>query len=409
MLSILILIASPVARASDSPAIRVTELTDDLYLLATDQGSYTTNSLLFVGADGLLLVDTQSEDDAEELERAVEELGKARPAYIINTHRHVEHIGGNAIFGEEPVVIAHSLVPEKLRTGSHIFDEFPDATFPDITFDTSLTLHFNDERIELHALAGSHDDNEIIVHFTKARVVHLSSLVNGFNFPSVDSDGDVLKFPELVARAMEMLPRDVTIVSGHNDIGTWEDLRAYHQMLVQTTQIVRDGLSEGYDVIELQKREVLGEWGRYAGSYVSVDDWIKYLARGIEGKDETKKSVFEPIYRTWKHEGAESAVEHYFTLKRNHSEEYGFGGFVLLEIGDKLSRRGHTEAAIPFLEADLADQPDSKYRYYTAYKLADAYHKVGKEELALDYCEMALDLNPEFAPAVALRATLEEE
>jgi glyoxylase-like metal-dependent hydrolase (beta-lactamase superfamily II) len=204
-----------VGAAAQEGSITSTRLTEQLHLLSTDQGSYTTNTIAFVGSDGVLLVDTQSADDAAELKKAADAFGKGAPKYIINTHRHVEHVGGNAIFGDGPVVIAHDLVPRKLKSGSYIFDEFTEATFPDITFSDSLTLYFNGERIEMHAFPGSHDDNEIIVHFTESKVVHLSSLVNGFNFPSVDSDGDALKFAELVARAIELLPEDVVIVSGH--------------------------------------------------------------------------------------------------------------------------------------------------------------------------------------------------
>ena len=199
-----------------TPTISSVQLTERLYLLATDQGAYTTNTIVSVGDDGILLVDTQSEGDAKALKDAVDAFERGSPRFIINTHRHVEHVGGNAAFGSEPIVIAHDLVPEKLRSGSYLFNEFPDATFPDITFSETMTLRFNGEQIRLTAMTGSHDDNEIIVHFVDSNVVHLSSLVNGFNFPSVDTDGDPLMFKTLVKRAIEMLPSDVVIVSGHN-------------------------------------------------------------------------------------------------------------------------------------------------------------------------------------------------
>jgi glyoxylase-like metal-dependent hydrolase (beta-lactamase superfamily II) len=166
---------SLIALALGGP-ISVTQLTDHLYLLASGQGSYTTNTLAFVGKDGILLVDTQSAEDAEELKKAVDTFGKGIPKYIINTHRHIEHLGGNAIFGEEPIVIAHDLVPAKLRSGSYLFNEYPRAVFPDITITDSLTLYFNGERIQIRALTGGHDDNEVIIHFTESNVVHLSSL-----------------------------------------------------------------------------------------------------------------------------------------------------------------------------------------------------------------------------------------
>jgi glyoxylase-like metal-dependent hydrolase (beta-lactamase superfamily II) len=395
--------------AAQESRIQVTELADQLYLLSTDQGSYTTNTIAFVGDDGVLLVDTQSESDAEELKRAVDAFGKGNPKYIINTHRHVEHVGGNATFGDAPVVIAHELVPVKLRSGSYIFDEFPDATFPDITLSDSLSLYFNGERIRIVALPGAHDDNEIIVHFTESKVVHLSSIVNGFNFPSIDSDGDVLEFAGRVTRAIEILPNDVVIVSGHNAVGTWEDLRSYHDMLTRTTEIVSSGLAAGKDVATLQQEDVLGEWESYAQSYVSVDEWIQYLADGLQAPEASKRTVYELLYAAWKDQGADAAVERYAELMRDHYLEYQFDEFNMLVIGDKLLNNDHVRDAVVFLEGSLKAYPDSKYGYYTNYLLASAHERLGDRELARVYCERALELNPEFAAANALLEELKAE
>jgi cyclase len=407
--SILAAAALSLAASSVTPQespITVRQLTDKVYLLSTDQGNYTTNTIAFVGEDGVLLVDTQSKSDAVALKRAVDAFGKGPPTYIINTHRHVEHIGGNAIFGDSPVVIAHALVPAKLRSGAYLFDEFPPATFPDITLADSLTLYFNGERVRIIAVPGSHDDNEIAVHFVDSKVVHLSSLVNGFNFPSVDSDGDVLRFPELVARAIALFPEDVVIVSGHNDIGSWDDLHSYREMLIRTTEIVRNGLAEGKDLKTLQEEHVLDEYRSYAGSYVSVDRWIQYLVDGLTREATPKPTVFEPLYHVWKERGADAAVEHYFALKREHPEEYRFEETTLLVIGIKLLENDHARDAVSFLEASLQDFPDSRYGYYTNYELADAYNRLGEREQALRYCERSLELNPEFEEALALRDAL---
>ena len=200
-----LLLAATLASAAE-PVVEVEQLTPSLRLLSTDQGSYTTNTLAFTGSDGLLLVDTQAADYAEDFAAAVAALGHGSPRYVINTHRHVEHIGGNACFGTEPVVIAHHLLPGKLTTGSAVFDAWGPEVMPDITVADSLSLFFNGERIRVIALGGSHDDNELIIHFTGQGVVHLSSLVNGFNFPSVDGDGDALMFATVVRRAIGLLP-----------------------------------------------------------------------------------------------------------------------------------------------------------------------------------------------------------
>ena len=399
-----------VIQAQDTSKITVTKLTDQIYRLNTDQGNYTTNTLAFVGDDGLLLVDTQSEEDAEALKEVVDGFGKGAPKYIINTHKHVEHIGGNAIFGDAPVIIGHELLPAKLRRGSFLFSEYPPATFPDITISDSLSLYFNGERIRIVAIPGSHDDHEIIVHFTKSKVVHLSSLVNGFNFPSVDGDGDALKFSDCVARALSLLPHDVTIVSGHNENGTWDDLSKYHDMLIKTTAIVKSGLDAGKDLATMQQERVLDEWKAYAGSYVSVDDWIEYLTKAFQNQSskDSRQSIFEPLYYAWKEKGASAAVELYRQLKREQGDKYKFGEFNLLTIGDKLLTKAKYQDAVEFLKLSLEEYPASVYAYYTAYGLAVCYKELGNREEAIRYCEKSLELKADFKTAATLLEELKK-
>jgi len=410
MLGAAAIVAAVTFGAAEEPAIEVTRLTDTLYLLSTDQGSYTTNTIASVGEDGVLLVDTQAEADAEALKKVVEGFGKGAPRIIINTHRHVEHVGGNAIFGDRPLIIAHDLVRTKLRSGSYLFEEFPEATLPDITLTDSMSVYFNGERIELTAMPGSHDDNEIIVHFTGSKVVHLSSLVNGFNFPSVDSDGDVLKFAELVARAIEILPEDVVVVSGHNQTGTWQDLQAYHEMLMSTTEIVRAGLAVGKDAETLQREGALDAWKRYAGSYVSVDGWIATLVAGLEsGVDDDKKTVFEPLYYALRDGGADAALTLYAELQREHADEYRFRDVDLMIIGSKLLNKERIEPAVAFLEASLQQYPESQYAYYANYNLARAHRELGDLEAAIRYCDTALEQSPDNEAIQKLRQELEGE
>jgi len=380
--------------AEETSAVNVTRLTDHLLMMSTDHGSYTTNSLVSVGDDGILLVDTQAAEDAPALKQVIDGLGRGAPRFIVNTHRHGEHIGGNTLFGPEPVIIGHDLMRTELRSGAALFDEVPDQALPTITFSDRISLTFNGEEVRLIGMPGSHDNNEIIVLFTGSKVVHLSSLVNGFNFPSVDSDGDVLKFANLVERALKILPHDVRIVSGHNRVGTYDDLVAYHDMLVRTTDIVRRGLESGKDAAALKREGALDAWKAYAGSYVSVDRWIDELVEGFQPK-QNKPRVFEPLYHAMQRNGARGAVELYRVLRRDHGDEFTFKEADLLAIGDKLLNHGKTEQAIPFLELELEMYPDGSYVWYTTLDLARAHAGLGDREEALRLCRRAAELNPD--------------
>lgn len=396
-----------VSAAQEESPFKVVELTDQIFQLITDEGAYTTNVLAFVGDDGLLLVDSNTEENAEELKKQADSFGKGTPKYIINTHRHVEHVGGNSTFGPEPIVIGHDLIRTRLRSGSYLFDEHPEITMPDIGLIDSVYLYFNDEKIRLIPLAGSHDDNEIIVHFTDSRVVHLSSLVNGLNFPSVDSDGDVLKFEELVSRAIELLPEDVTIVSGHNNNCTRADLFDYRDMLRQTTAIVRDGLAAGRTVAEMQEEKVMSGFEKYAASYVSPEEWIEYLAEGIN-KKKKKKTVFEPLYYAFKEGGAQAAIKEYRNLKSHYPDEYEFSDTELVIIGNKLHNKKKYTDSIKILELCLDEYPEGVYLFYTHYILCKSLKETGEIEKAITHCQKSIEANPEFQGASKLLEELKK-
>lgn len=395
------------AVAQDESPFKKVQLTDKIYQLSTDEGSYTTNVLLFVGDDGILLVDTNAEEYGEELKKLVESFGKGLPKYIINTHRHVEHVGGNAIFGPDPVIIGHDLIRKKLRSEGYLFDEFPEIAMPDIGITDSVHLYFNGEMIRLIPMGGSHDDNEIIIHFTGSKVVHLSSLVNGMNFPSVDSDGDVLKFGEIVSRAIELLPDDVTIVSGHNNNCTRADLYDYVDMIRKTTAIVREGLKAGKTVEQMQEEKVLAGFEKYNQSYVSPEGWISYLAGGIN-KEEKKKTIYEPLYYAYKEEGIDAAIKKYKELKAEHPDEYEFDEVYLINIGGKLQVKQKYPESIKLLQLCLSENPEGKYLYYTHYMLAQSFKETGNVKKAIDYCEKSLKAKPDFQGAAQLLEELKK-
>ncbi len=416
---VLVLAAVASAASAAAPAeshFLVTRLAPDLLLLGTDQGSYSNNSLVFTGPDGVLLVDTHDDADAEALKAFVDGLGLGTPRYIVLTHAHVEHIGGAAIFGPDPIVIAHDRLPARLRHGALLFEEYPPATYPDITLSDTLTIRFNGEIIRVTAIGGSHDDHELMVHFTRHGVAHVSSVVNGFNFPSVDAAGNALGFAAVVRRVRELLPPGTRIVSGHHGkakglgvTGNWDELEPDARMMDGTVRIVRENLAAGRTVAEIQAADVLHEYGDYAGSYVSKDAWIETLAKAIAGPRRDLKDVCVPLYETWKKDGAPAAVERYARLLHDEPDAWDFGETRLLGVGMKLADRGLHDDAVVFLAADRDVYPSGKYAYYTEYELARSLHALGRNDEAVAHCRKSLEAKPGFADAEGLLETLAGE
>lgn len=148
------------------------------------------------------------------------------------------------------------------------------------------------------------------------------------------------------------------------------------------------------------KRCTAGCHRLYKPEEYSGKQWVKIMdvmgpraKLGIEENIEIRsylasleEAPFEPLYRVWKEEGAEAAVA-------LHSDQ-----LTLLVFGDKLLEQGHAEAAAALFEAFLSEYPDSKYGYYTNYRVAAAHNSIGNDELAAKYCGRAVELNPEFEP-----------
>lgn len=395
---------------------QVTILAPDLLMLSTDQGSYSNNSLVFTGKDGVLLVDTHHGTDGNALKEFVDGLGLGAPKYIINTHRHVEHIGGNALFGPDPIVVAHKLLPEKLRSGTFLFNEYPPESFPDITFEDSLEINFNGEVIRLVNIGGSHDDNEIMVYFTHHGIAHVSSVVNGFNFPSVDGDGDVLLFESMTRRLMVLLPEDTRLISGHNGkvngfdfVGSWEMLPAYADMMNSSIEIVRHGLAAGKTTEQMQEAGILDEYKDYAGSYVGTDGWIEYVVDALTVPRETRSDICKPIHDAWKKDGAEAAVDLYRELLQTQEEEYDFSEYVLTSIGGKLFARGLYADSVEFLEGSLEMNPDSEFGYYTHFLAARSLEQLAVFDQAMSHCQESIRLEPDFTQASDLLTRLSDE
>jgi len=412
---IVLSLVSPEAMAADD-YFQVTNLAPDLMMLSTDQGSYSNNSLVFKGEDGVLLVDTHHDQDRDEFRKFVENLGLGSPRYIITTHRHVEHIGCNDIFGPDPTIISHQLMPGKLLQGSFVFSEYHQDAFPDITFADSLEIKFNGEVIRLVNIGGSHDDNEIMVHFTKHAVAHVSSVVNGFNFPSVDSDGDVMQFEAKTRFLMSLLPKDISIVSGHHGkatgydfVGSWDQLPAYADMMKETVAIVKRELAEGKTQEEMQEAGVFDKFEHYAGSYVSTDDWIAYVVDALTVPRETREDPFLPVFKVWQTEGATAAMEHYRDLAKTREEQYAVNEYVPLSIGSKLFHREMYEDAIVFFRGFTDLYPDADYVYYGHYLAARGYQKLNQMEKAEAACRLSLEHNSDFESASDLLKTLSDD
>src|SRR4026209_1900451 len=191
LLLVLLLVAVPVnAQQTDWSKVEIksTKVNGNVYMLEGAGGNIGVS----VGADGILIVDDQFAPLADKIRAALKSLGEGKLKFILNTHWHGDHTGGNASFGPEAPIIAHDNVRRRLATEqkSEFFKRTtpasPKEALPVITFDKSLSVHFNGEEIKVIHFPQGHTDGDSVIFFTSSNVVHLGDDFFAGRFPFVD-------------------------------------------------------------------------------------------------------------------------------------------------------------------------------------------------------------------------------
>ena len=239
------------------------------------------------GADGLLIVDDQFAPLADKIQAALSGLADGPLRFILNTHWHGDHTGGNATFGRQAPVIAHTNVRQRLMTeqniGGRTIPAAPPAAWPVVTFDESVSIHFNGEEIRVVHFPRGHTDGDSVVFFTGSNVVHMGDhfFAGGFPFVDLDSGGDVEQFTANIATVLDQLADDAQVIPGHGPLSSKDDLRAYHRMLVETTDIVRQRIAAEQSLEQITQAGFPDEWKDWQAGMVSAERWIAIIYRSL--------------------------------------------------------------------------------------------------------------------------------
>lgn len=252
--------------------IQVVPVARNIYMLEGAGGNIGVS----VGPDGSLIVDDQFAPLAPKIEAAVQKLNPGRLKFVLNTHHHGDHTGGNAAFGaKEATIIAQSNVRKRLASDTNHKKE----ALPVITFDQSTSVHFNGEEIKLLHHGPGHTDGDSIIHFTGANVVHMGDQFfnGGFPFVDLNSGGSVEGYIKTVAAVLEKVPADAKIIPGHGKLATVEDLKGFHAMLLETTRLVKQGIASGKSLEELKAAGLPEKWKSYGTGFINTSRWIETI------------------------------------------------------------------------------------------------------------------------------------
>jgi glyoxylase-like metal-dependent hydrolase (beta-lactamase superfamily II) len=268
--------------------IKATKVAGNVYMLEGSGGNIGVS----VGDDGLLIVDDQFAPLADKIRAALKGLADKKLRFILNTHWHGDHTGGNVAFGPEATIIAHDNVRKRLATEqkSAVFNRTtppsPKEALPVITFNNSLSVHFNGEEIRAIHFPQGHTDGDSVIFFSSSNVVHLGDDFFAGRFPFVDleSGGTVEGLIKNIGELIEKIPAGAKLIPGHGPISTLDDLKSYHRMLQQTTEIVRQKIAAGKTVDQIKTEGLPTEWAPWGAGFIKTDRWVETIYKSLTAK-----------------------------------------------------------------------------------------------------------------------------
>ena len=234
----------------DAVEIETISVADGVHMLLGRGGNIGVVS----GPDGVLLIDDQFAPLTEKIRAAVAAIGAGSVRFVLNTHWHSDHTGGNENFGKAgAVIVAHDNVRERMRVDQHMaafgrdIPASPPAALPIVTFPGALRFHLNGKTIEVEHAPAAHTDGDAMVWIGGDRVLHLGDLYfNGrYPFVDVDSGGSVDGVIAAVNAALGRLPGDAVVIPGHGPLSNRVELEAYRDLLVTVSGRIREAIAAG--------------------------------------------------------------------------------------------------------------------------------------------------------------------
>ena len=278
----------------DSLRIQPQKLTDNIYLLKGAGG----NIGLLIGKDGALMIDDQFAPLSNKINGAIKTLDPGEIKFLINTHIHGDHSGGNENFRKMGVtVVAQDQVRERMmkesvgRNGDKIAPRDKNA-WPGITFPDQMTFHLNDEDIELIHLDPGHTDGDVLVHFKKANIYHTGDAFTRGGYPFIDQSngGSFSGYVSSLDKMLAVMDDNSKVMPGHGNLATKADVKIFRDKLVDIRDQVVAALNKGTKVEDITSLGITdkyeADWGK---GFVKGKDFVLLVADDMKKKMPAKK------------------------------------------------------------------------------------------------------------------------
>ncbi len=262
--------------------ISIEQVTENIYVLFGSGG----NIGILSGEDGVIMIDDQYAPLSEKIEVAIKTISDHPVKYLLNTHWHGDHTGGNANFGSKgATIIAHENVRERLSNDQNMkafnrkVKAAPKAAWPVLTFSEKMSLFANGEDIMAVHVHNAHTDGDALIYFPNSNVIHMGDTYFNGRFPFIDlgSGGSVDGIVSAVNKALFLIDEDTKVIPGHGSLSNKKELTAYRDTIIKVSTKVKEAVAAGKTIEEIKAAnftEGFEEWGK---GFISSDRFLDII------------------------------------------------------------------------------------------------------------------------------------
>lgn len=284
-----LLAALPAAAQQDFSQVEIEAhpVADGVWMLTGAGGNIGVSA----GEDGIFLIDDQYAPLTEKIRAAVAKVDDGPIRFVVNTHWHRDHTGGNENFGNAgALIVAHENVRERMSV-----DQFmerlgltvrasPEAALPVVTYDDSVTFHLNGGQIHAFHVPPAHTDGDSLVHFREANVIHMGDtyFASGYPFVDLGSGGSVRGVIGAADRALELADAETKIIPGHGPLSDRAALQEYRDMVASVVVAVEGLLAEGKSLEEVRAAKPTAAYDEtWGGGFIDASSFVETVYQSL--------------------------------------------------------------------------------------------------------------------------------